>query len=246
MKVLIVDDERLARKELRRLLKAHPAAEVIGEAGNADEARAFLAESRPDVVFLDVQMPGENGFELLESLETVPHVIFCTAYDEYALRAFDVNALDYLLKPVDPARLAAALKRAEAQPALASATEDESAEPAPRTGPLHPDERVFVREGDRCWFVPVRSVRLLESEGNYTRLHFEEHRPAVFRSLNAMEERLSPDTFFRANRAQVINLDFIEKIEPWFSGSYVVTLRGGERVELSRRQSQTFRARMSL
>lgn len=241
MKVLIVDDERLARKELRRLLSAHPGAEVVGEAGNADEARAFLAGNRPDVVFLDVQMPGENGFELLESLETVPHVVFCTAYDEYALRAFDVNALDYLLKPVDPARLAAALKRAEAQPAA-----DLEDEPAPRTGPLQPDERVFVREGDRCWFVPVRSVRLLESEGNYTRLHFEEHRPAVFRSLNAMEERLSPDTFFRANRAQVINLDFIEKIEPWFSGSYIVTLRGGERVELSRRQSQTFRAKMSL
>ena len=241
MRVLIVDDERLARKELRRLLKAHPGAEVVGEAANADEARAFLAEHRPDVVFLDVQMPGENGFELLESLETVPHVIFCTAYDEYALRAFDVNALDYLLKPVDPARLASALQRAESQPA-----DEATVEPAPRTGPLQPDERVFVREGDRCWFVPVRSVRLLESEGNYTRLHFDEHRPAVFRSLNAMEERLSPETFFRANRAQVINLDFIEKIEPWFSGSYVVTLRGGERIELSRRQSQTFRARMSL
>jgi two-component system LytT family response regulator len=245
MRVLIVDDERLARKELRRLLKAHPGAEVVGEAANADEARAFLAEHRPDVVFLDVQMPGENGFELLESLETVPHVIFCTAYDEYALRAFDVNALDYLLKPVDPARLASAVQRAESQPS-GTVPGDESAEPAPRTGPLHPDERVFVREGDRCWFVPVRSVRLLESEGNYTRLHFDEHRPAVFRSLNAMEERLSPETFFRANRAQVINLDFIEKIEPWFSGSYVVTLRGGERIELSRRQSQTFRARMSL
>ncbi|HUG13159.1 MAG TPA: LytTR family DNA-binding domain-containing protein [Opitutaceae bacterium] len=245
MRVLIVDDERLARKELRRLLKVHPGAEVVGEAANADEARAFLAEHRPDVVFLDVQMPGENGFELLESLETVPHVIFCTAYDEYALRAFDVNALDYLLKPVDPARLASAIQRAESQPSGA-VPGDESVEPAPRTGPLHPDERVFVREGDRCWFVPVRSVRLLESEGNYTRLHFDEHRPAVFRSLNAMEERLSPETFFRANRAQVINLDFIEKIEPWFSGSYVVTLRGGERIELSRRQSQTFRARMSL
>ena len=243
MRVLIVDDERLARKELRRLLKAHPGSEVVGEASNADEARRQLAELKPDVVFLDVQMPGENGFELLESLETVPHVIFCTAYDEYALRAFDVNALDYLLKPVDPMRLAEALNRAVAP---AEAPEGEEPEPAPRSGPLQPDERVFVREGDKCWFVPVRSVRLLESEGNYTRLHFDEHRPAVFRSLNAMEERLSPDTFFRANRAQVINLEFIEKIEPWFSGSYVVTLKGGERVELSRRQSQAFRARMSL
>jgi two-component system LytT family response regulator len=243
MRVLIVDDERLARKELRRLLKAHPDAEVVGEAANADEARSQLAETRPDLVFLDVQMPGENGFELLESLENVPQVIFCTAYDEYALRAFDVNALDYLLKPVDPARLATTLKRAATLPETPETVEPE---PEPRSGPLQPDERVFVREGDRCWFVPVRSVRLLESEGNYTRLHFEEHRPAVFRSLNAMEERLAPEIFFRANRAQVINLDFIDKIEPWFSGSYVVTLRGGERVELSRRHSQAFRARMSL
>lgn len=242
MRVLIVDDERLARKELVRLLKAHPEAQVVGEAANADEARVKLAEVKPDLVFLDVQMPGENGFELLESLENVPQVVFCTAYDEYALRAFDVNALDYLLKPVDPARLDQALKRVES-------LRDESPgepDPVPRTGPLQPDERVFVREGDRCWFVPVRSLRLLESEGNYTRLHFDDHKPAVFRSLNAMEERLSAETFFRANRAQVINLEFIEKIEPWFSGSYVVTLRGGDRVELSRRQSQAFRARMSL
>lgn len=241
MRAIIVDDERLARKELRRLLKAHPEVEIVGEAANADEARKLLAESKPDAVFLDVQMPGENGFELLESLEAVPHVIFCTAYDEYALRAFDVNALDYLLKPVDPARLATALKRAESVQ-----REKDQAEPPVRPGPLRPDERVFVREGDRCWFVPVRAVRLLESEGNYTRLHFDEHRPAVFRSLNAMEERLDPETFFRANRAQVINLAFIEKIEPWFSASYVVTLRGGERIELSRRQSQAFRAKMSL
>jgi len=242
MRVLIVDDERLARKELVRLLKAHPEAQVVGEAANADEARSKLAELKPDLVFLDVQMPGENGFELLESLESVPHVVFCTAYDEYALRAFEVNALDYLLKPVDPARLSQALKRVETLREEGPAEPD----PVPRTGPLQPDERVFVREGDRCWFVPVRSLRLLESEGNYTRLHFEDHKPAVFRSLNAMEERLSADTFFRANRAQVINLEFIEKIEPWFSGSYVVTLRGGDRVELSRRQSQAFRARMSL
>lgn len=242
MRVLVVDDERLARKELVRLLKAHPEVQIAGEAANADEARSKLAEVKPDLVFLDVQMPGENGFELLESLETVPHVIFCTAYDEYALRAFEVNALDYLLKPVDPTRLSQALKRVE----LLREEDLAEPDPAPRTGPLQPDERVFVREGDRCWFVPVRSLRLLESEGNYTRLHFEDHKPAVFRSLNAMEERLSADTFFRANRAQVINLEFIDKIEPWFSGSYVVTLRGGERVELSRRQSQAFRARMSL
>lgn len=241
MRVVIVDDERLARKELRRLLGSHKDVEIVGEAANADEARKLLLEVRPDVVFLDVQMPGENGFELLESLDTVPHVIFCTAYDEYALRAFDVNALDYLLKPVDPTRLAAALARASSiEP------EEVPAEAAPRSGPLQPDERVFVREGDRCWFVPVRSVRLLESEGNYTRLHFDDQRPAVFRSLNAMEERLDPEMFFRANRAQVINLGFIEKIEPWFSASYVVTLRGAERIELSRRQSQAFRARMSL
>ena len=243
MKALLIDDERLARNELRRLLAAFPEITIAGEAGNAKQAREQLAALKPDLIFLDVQMPGETGMELLESLEPpVPHVIFTTAYDEFAVKAFELNALDYLLKPVDPTRLAAAIARLHEKVAGAAA---ETAKPAPRDR-LAADDKVFVREGDRCWFVEVKSIRLLESEGNYTRVHFENAQPQLFRSLNAMEERLDPKYFFRANRRQIINLAWIDKIEPWFSGGLLVHLKGGAKVELSRRQAQDFREKMSL
>ena len=217
MKALLIDDERLARNELRRLLAAFPEIEIVGEAANAKVAREQLAALQPDLLFLDVQMPGETGMEFLESLEApVPQVIFTTAYDEFAVKAFELNALDYLLKPVDPARLALAMGKLHEKmvaPAGAAAT----GKTAPRDR-LAAEDKVFVREGDRCWFVEVRSIRLLESEGNYTRVHFENAQPQLFRSLNAMEERLDPKFFFRANRREMINLAWIDKIEPWFSG----------------------------
>ncbi len=245
MKALLIDDERLARNELRRLLAAFPEITIAGEAANTKQAREQIVALSPDLIFLDVQMPGETGLELLESLEPpVPHVIFTTAYDEFAVKAFDLNALDYLLKPVDPARLAAAIGKLRDK--IAGATADPAAaKSAPRTA-LAAEDKVFVREGDRCWFVEVKSIRLLESEGNYTRVHFENAQPQLFRSLNAMEERLDPKYFFRANRRQIINLSWIEKIEPWFSGGLLVHLKGGAKVELSRRQAQDFREKMSL
>ncbi|MFT3829788.1 MAG: LytTR family DNA-binding domain-containing protein [Opitutaceae bacterium] len=243
MKALLIDDERLARKELRKLLTAHPHIEVVGEAADAAEARQAVAALQPDLLFLDVQMPGEDGFALLESLEPpLPHVIFATAFDEFAVKAFEFNALDYLLKPVDPARLAVALTKLTATP-----LPEEGAEPiAIRTDRLHPHDKVFVRQGEQCWFVEVRSIRLLESEGNYTRVHFDGAQPLLFRSLNAMEERLDQRMFFRANRRQLVNLEWIDKIEPWFSGGLLVHIKGGPRVELSRRQAQAFREQMSL
>ena len=243
MKALLIDDERLARNELRRVLAKHPQIEVIGEAADADEARARIAALTPDLVFLDIQMPGDDGFALLESLEApLPQVIFTTAYDEFAVKAFEFNALDYLMKPVDPARLAAALEKLPVRAGGAVGS------PAPRQRPgrLAPEDKVFVREGERCWFVEVRSIRLMESEGNYTRVHFNDAQPQLFRSLNAMEVRLDPRAFFRANRRQIINLAWIDRIEPWFSGGLLVHLKGGPKVELSRRQAQAFRERMSL
>ena len=241
MKALIVDDERLARAELRRLLTAHKEVEIVGEAANAAQAREQLAEHRPELLFLDVQMPGQSGIELLETLEPpAPLVIFTTAYDEFAVKAFELNAVDYLLKPVDPARLAAALAKLQAGKRRA-----ESSGAATRDR-LAADDKVFVREGDKCWFVEVKSIRLLESEGNYTRVHFDTAQPQLFRSLNAMEERLDPKCFFRANRRQLINLQWIDKIEPWFSGGLLVELKGGAKIELSRRQAQEFREKMSL
>jgi two-component system LytT family response regulator len=244
MKALLVDDERLARNELRRLLAVFPDLEIVGEAANAKQARQLLATAEPDLIFLDVQMPGESGMELLESLEPpIPDVIFTTAFDEFAVKAFDLNALDYLLKPVDPPRLAAAIEKLRAKHAPAA---EEVVAAKPGRDRLAAEDKVFVREGDRCWFVEVKSIRLLESEGNYTRVHFDTAQPQLFRSLNAMEERLDPKYFFRANRRQIINLAWIDKIEPWFSGGLLVHLKGGAKVELSRRQAQEFRERMSL
>jgi len=239
MKALLIDDERLARNELRRLLAVHKEIAVAGEAADATEAQARVDELRPDLLFLDVQMPGEDGFALLEKLEPpLPLVIFTTAYDEFAVKAFEFNALDYLLKPVDPARLATALAKVETRLAENRAAQDR--------GRLGAEDKVFVREGDRCWFVAVKNIRLLVSEGNYTRIHFENEKPQLFRSLTAMEERLDPKQFFRANRKEVINLAWVEGIEPWFSGGLLVKLKGGAKVELSRRQAQDFRERMSL
>lgn len=168
MKALIIDDERLARLELRRLLAAHPEVEIAGEARSGTEALEIIADLAPDLIFLDIQMPGMTGFELLESLEDVPQVIFTTAYDRYAIRAFEVNALDYLLKPIAPERLAAALARVH---------------PRAETARL---EQVFVREGECCWIVRLPEIFLLESEGNYVRLYFGNERPLIRRSLSAL------------------------------------------------------------
>lgn len=240
MKALLIDDERLARNELRRLLAAHQDIEIVGEAVDVEDALEKCAALKPDLLFLDVQMPGADGFALLERLEgPLPAIIFTTAYDEFAVKAFEFNALDYLLKPVDPNRLVAALEKLRLRGTGGGDGE------AARTR-LSLDDKVFVREGDHCWFVPVKNIRLLESEGNYTRVHFDDNKPQLFRSLTAMEERLDPKHFFRANRKQVINLAWVDGIEPWFSGGLLVRLKGGLKVELSRRQAQDFRERMSL
>jgi two-component system LytT family response regulator len=245
MRAVLIDDERLARNELRRLLRAFPEIEIAGEAADAEEARKQIAALQPQLVFLDVQMPGETGLELLESLEApMPEVVFTTAYDEFAVKAFDLNALDYLLKPVDPARLALTMEKLRSR-SVSSPNLTEAAN-RPSRDRLAAEDKVFVREGDRCWFVEVKSIRLLESEGNYTRVHFDGAQPQLFRSLNAMEERLDPKFFFRANRRQIINLAWIDKIEPWFSGGLLVNLKGGAKIELSRRQAQEFREKMSL
>jgi two-component system, LytTR family, response regulator len=247
MKTILIDDERLARAELRRLLDNFPKIDIVGEAANADEALPMIEELQPDLLFLDIQMPGKNGFELLQSIEgKTPEVIFTTAYDEYALKAFEVNALDYLLKPVDLQRLSEAVQRVEeemqhAREAAKTATD------APGQKILGPMDQVFVKDGEKCWFVRLDKVRLFESMGNYVRLFFDDQKPLVLKSLNALEDRLNPDTYFRANRKHIINLSWIEKIEPWFSGGLLVTLRGGgDKIEISRRQAIRFKELMSL
>ncbi len=244
LRTLIVDDERLARNELRRLLAEHDCIDVVGEAANADEAEAAIGELHPDLLFLDVQMPGASGFDLLERLDAVPFVVFATAYDEYALRAFDVSALDYLVKPIEPERLAEAVERVQERAQQAepqSALPDE--EPVPT---LTGEDQVFVKDNDHYWFVRLKNVRLFESEGNYTRLYFDQNRPLIYRSLSYLEERLDPSQFFRASRQHIINLEWVEDLEPWFSGKIIAKLKDGQEVEMSRRRSKEFRERMKL
>lgn len=239
MRALIIDDERLARSALRRLLSVHPEVKIIGEAANPDEAIRAIDKTSPDILFLDVEMPGGSGFDLLEKLEDVPAVIFTTAYDEYAVRAFEVSALDYLVKPITARRLAAALGRA--QRALAAILKERSN--IEGTSAVH---HIFVRDGDRCWIVRLTDISLLESEGNYTRLHFAGNAPLIFRSLTAIEQRLSPATFFRANRSQIVNLSWIEAAENDIDGRLSIKLRNGKQVEISRRQSRSLRQFLSL
>lgn len=244
MRALVIDDERLARKELINLLSQHENVEVVGEALNVDDAKEKIEKLNPDIIFLDIQMPEKTGFDLLEELDHVPHVIFTTAYDEYALKAFQVNALDYLLKPIQPERLAEAIKRLETK--ISDHQKEEASESVVNDKKLTLQDQVFVKDGERCWFVKLVNVRLFESDGNYIKVYFDNQKPMIHKSLNALDERLDEKSFFRASRKHIINLSWVEGIEPWFNGGLVVTLKGGDRIEVSRRQAARFKDMMSL
>ena len=243
-RAIIIDDERLARNELRKLLLDHSEIEIIAEATNAEEGKQKIEELQPDLIFLDIQMPGKTGFDLLMELERAPHVIFTTAYDEYALKAFEVNALDYLLKPVEPKRLADALIKLENIDEKDSIQGTEQG--IPQRGILTDHDQVFVKDGERCWFVKLADIRLFESVGNYAKVYFSNNKPLILKSLNALEERLDEKVFFRANRKHIVNLRMIEKVEPYFNGGLLLEIRGGEKVEVSRRQAVKFKEMMSL
>lgn len=237
MKTLIVDDTRLARAELKTLLAAHPAFELVGEASDVAEAEAAIARLTPDLVLLDVQMPGGTGFDLLERLELTPQVIFTTAYDDYALRAFEVNALDYLVKPIAPERLAEALAKARSRHDAAVA------QTKPRLGP---GDQVFLRDGERCWFVALHEISHIVVDGNYAHVHFRGQRALLARSLAALEARLDPALFFRASRDTLVNLAAITGVEPWVNDGYRLVLRDGTALDVSRRQARELRDRMAL
>ncbi|MES2847689.1 MAG: response regulator [Bacteroidota bacterium] len=239
-KAIIIDDERLARNELKKLLQEFPQIEVVDEAANAAEGIEKIDLLNPDLIFLDIQMPGKTGFDMLQDLDKAPHVIFTTAYDEYALKAFEVNALDYLMKPIEPKRLADALQK------LQQAEEKELGQVGINRSLLTESDQVFVKDGERCWFVKLSEVRLFESVGNYAKVFFGTNKPLILKSLNALEERLDEKTFFRANRKHIINMRMIEKIEPYFNGGLLLELQGGEKIEVSRRQAVKFKEMMSL
>ena len=228
--VLLVDDERAARQELKRALAAYPQLELVGEAANADDAQQLITARRPDLLLLDIQLPERSGFDLLEALDDVPQVIFVTAYDQYALQAFEVNAFDYLLKPFREERFAKAIDKvlrhwaATGSPAFLPAT-----------------QRLFVRDGNRCFFVQLREVHLIESLDNYARLHFGTQRVLLRSSLNQLEGKLDPAVFFRANRTQLVNLHFIDQLRRQANSTLQAVLTTGQTLEFSERQSTRFR-----
>lgn len=239
MKVIIIDDERLARKEVSGLLKPIEGIELVGEFGDAEEALDYLSKHQVDLVFLDIQMPGKTGFDLLEELSVVPKVIFVTAYDEFAIKAFEYNAFDYLLKPVEESRLREAVDKVKIEMVREHAQDEADFK-------LRGEDQVFVKDGDRCWFVKLKKIRLFESEGNYVRVYFDDNKPLILKSLNNLEKKLNERKFFRANRKYIINLDKVTSIENWYNGGLMVTMEGDLQVEISRRQSSRLKDMMSL
>jgi two-component system, LytTR family, response regulator len=237
LRILIVDDTRLARRELRTLLEGMDGVECIGEADDVPAARDAITRLQPDVVLLDIQMPSGTGFDVLEGLERAPQVVFTTAYDQYALRGFEANALDYLLKPVQAERLAAALEKARMQRPVACGD----------TRPvLRADDQVFLRDGERCWFIQLGQVSRIEVDGNYATVHFKGERAMLGRSLATLESRLDPALFFRANRNTLVNLRLVQSVDLSVGEGYTLTLRDGAEVEVSRRQARELRDRLAL
>lgn len=237
IKAVIVEDSRLARNELKELIKKHPEIEIIGEAENVDLGFQLINSVQPDLLFLDINMPEKDGFELLEMLDKVPITIFTTAFDEYAIKSFEYNALDYLLKPINPKRFARAIEKVSA-----SLTEKEER----NSKKLTLDNQIFLRDGEKCWLVKISDIYLFEVDGNYTKIFFQDEKATISKSLNQIEEKLPEDYFFRANRNQIINMQYIGKIDPWFSGNLLVHLPKELKVEISRRQTNNFKEKLSL
>jgi two-component system LytT family response regulator len=237
IKAVIVEDSRLARNELKELIKNHTEIEIIGEAENVDSGFQLINSVQPDLLFLDINMPEKDGFELLEMLDRVPITVFTTAFDEYAIKSFEYNALDYLLKPINPKRFARAIEKVSAN--LIEKEEKNSKK-------LTLNNQIFLRDGEKCWLVKIADIYLFEVDGNYTKIFFQDEKAIISKSLNQIEEKLPEDYFFRANRNQIINMEYIGKIDPWFSGNLLVHMPKETKVEISRRQTNNFKEKMSL
>lgn len=237
IKAVIVEDSRLARNELKELIKNHPEIQIVGEAENVDLGFELINTAQPDLLFLDINMPEKDGFALLEMLDNVPITVFTTAFDEYAIKSFEYNALDYLLKPINPKRFAQAIEKVNTNLI-------EKAEKSEKKLAL--DNQIFIRDGEKCWLVKISDIYLFEVDGNYTKVFFQNEKAIINKSLNQIEEKLPEKYFFRANRNQIANVQYIGKIETWFSGNLLAELPSGIKVEISRRQASNFKERLSL
>jgi len=238
-RVVIVDDEPLARERLRTLLADEPGMEIVGEANDGRSAVEAIASLSPDLAFLDVQLPGSTGFEIIEQVgaSRMPFVIFVTAYDRYALRAFDVHALDYLLKPFDRERFRQAIARVRQQLDRRSNGDLEKRLLAlvQDLKPAQPRvDRFVVKSGGRVFFVRNDEIDWIEAAGNYVKLHVGSDSHLFRETMNAVEARLDPDQFFRIHRSHIVNIERIRELQPWFNGEYVVFLKNGTRLTLSR------------
>ncbi|WP_179348406.1 LytR/AlgR family response regulator transcription factor [Winogradskyella pacifica] len=239
LKAVIVEDSRLARNELKELLKAHQDIELIGEAENVDEGFELITKTNPDLLFLDINMPEKDGFELLEMLDDVPITIFTTAFDDYAIKSFEYNAFDYLLKPISQKRFSSSITKVLEKINATSSTAPEKEEG------LRLDKQIFIKDGEQCWLVKIQDISLFEIVGNYTRVFFDSNTPLIYKSLAQIEEKLPSDVFFRANRQQIININHVKKVVSWFNGKLKIEMNSGEEIEISRRQSYIFKDQLS-
>jgi two-component system LytT family response regulator len=236
--VFIIDDERLAREELKMLLQAIEMVELIGEASSGEEAKRLLPSLEPDILLVDINMPGMNGIEFVKGLNNPPYVIFVSAHEDHAISAFSVGAFDYLLKPINPNRLKESFNRIlqDEQDEWDSVKEQQLEKKK-----LTITDKVYIRDGDKSWFVSLTDIRLFESDGNYVKVHFHQNKPMLLRSLNSFQELLDPHFFFRANRKHIVNIEWILSVETWFNGGLMVELTTGEKIEISRRQAIRFK-----
>ena len=239
LKAVIVEDSRLARNELKELIKAHKEIEVLGEAENVDEGFKLINETKPDLLFLDINMPEKDGFELLEMLVDIPTTIFTTAFDEYAIKSFEYNTFDYLLKPINQKRFSKSIEKVieNINNNIKEKTKNEDA--------LSLDKQIFIKDGEKCWLVKIKDISLFEIVGNYTRVFFDNNTPLIYKSLAQVEEKLPTEVFFRANRQQVININHVKKVVSWFNGKLKIEMNSGEEIEISRRQSYLFKEQLS-
>ncbi|MFN7495336.1 MAG: LytR/AlgR family response regulator transcription factor [Cyclobacteriaceae bacterium] len=235
IKTILIDDEPLAIMELQSMLSPYPEIDIISVSNDAQDGIQKIQQFNPQLLFLDINMPGKNGFDLLSELSNAPEVIFVTAYDQFAIKAFEVNALDYILKPVNPERLKEAVTKV-----IRKLTQAEGEKA------LDINKRIFIKDGEQCFFVPIHQIFYIESVGNYVRLHFRDKKAMLHRSLNYLEEKLPDEHFFRTSRQEMINVNFIKNIVPYFSNTLQVEMETGIKIDLSQRQSVKFKEKMGI